>query len=98
MNYLRRIFVLAVLLLSAGASFAQPVKDSNAYRNAPKVLQAFREIVAKPSEAKPILAKPTDAKPAAKPSDTKTAAQASASPAAPKKQAKPKPVAAPPAQ
>ena len=57
-----------------------------------------KSIVAKPTEAKPIVVKPTDAKPAAKPSETKTAAQASASPAAPKKQAKPKPVAAPPAQ
>src|SRR5580700_7490731 len=56
----------------------------------------------KPANKKSVVAKPTDPKtidlkPAAKPSDTKTAAQASAAPAAPK-QAKPKPVAAPPAQ
>jgi D-alanyl-D-alanine carboxypeptidase len=52
-----------------------------------------KSVVAKPTDAKPI-----EAKPVAKPSDTKTAAQASAPAAAPKKQAKPKPVAAPPAQ
>jgi len=71
---------------------------SNDDQPAPEKPANKKSIVAKPSEAKPIVAKPTDAKPAAKPSDTKTAAQASASPAAPKKQAKPKPVAAPPAQ
>jgi serine protease Do len=48
MKYSRRILVLAVFLLSAGISFAQP---AGAFRNAPKVLQAFREIVAKPSES-----------------------------------------------
>jgi D-alanyl-D-alanine carboxypeptidase len=71
---------------------------SNDDQPAPEKPANKKSVVAKPSEAKPIVAKPTDAKPAAKPSDTKTAAQASASPAAPKKQAKPKPVAAPPAQ
>jgi D-alanyl-D-alanine carboxypeptidase len=76
---------------------------SNDDAAAPEKPANKKSIVAKPSEAKPIVAKPTDAKPtdakpAAKPSDTKTAAQASAPAAAPKKQAKPKPVAAPPAQ
>jgi D-alanyl-D-alanine carboxypeptidase len=76
---------------------------SNDDQPAPEKPANKKSVVAKPTEAKPIVAKPTDAKPtdakpAAKPSDTKTAAQASASPAAPKKQAKPKPVAAPPAQ
>jgi serine protease Do len=51
MKYLRRMLVLAVLLLSANISLAQPVKDPNALRNAPKVLQVFREVVAKPSES-----------------------------------------------
>src|SRR3954452_17765862 len=51
MQYLRRILVLAVFVLSAGATLAQQVKDPNAYRNAPKILQAFREVVAKPSES-----------------------------------------------
>jgi len=57
-----------------------------------------KSVVAKPTDAKATEAKPTDTKPAAKPSDTKTAAQAGAPAAAPKKQAKPKPVATPPAQ
>jgi len=75
---------------------------SNDDAAAPEKPANKKSIVAKPTDAKPTLkpvdTKPTDAKPAAKPSDTKTAAQASAAAAAPKKQAKPKPVAAPPAQ
>jgi D-alanyl-D-alanine carboxypeptidase len=75
---------------------------SNDDQPAPEKPANKKSVVAKPTDAKPMLkpvdTKPTDAKPAAKPSDTKTAAQASASAAAPKKQAKPKPVAAPPAQ
>jgi D-alanyl-D-alanine carboxypeptidase len=51
----------------------------------------------KPANKKSVVAKPTDAKPAVKPIDAKPTAQASAA-AAPKKQAKPKPVAAPPGQ
>src|SRR6202035_4041685 len=73
---------------------------SNDDQPAPEKPANKKSVVAKPTDAKPTLkpvdTKPTDAKPAAKPSDTKTAAQASAAAAAPKKQAKPKPVAAPP--
>jgi D-alanyl-D-alanine carboxypeptidase len=66
---------------------------SNDDQPAPEKPANKKSVVAKPTDAKPI-----EAKPVAKPSDTKTAAQASAPAAAPKKQAKPKPVAAPPAQ
>ena len=48
MKYLRRILVLALLLISTGPAFSQ---DPNLFRNGPKVLQAFRAIVAKPSES-----------------------------------------------
>ncbi len=52
MKYLRRFFVLALLLASTGTAFSQVPKfnplDS---RSSPKVLQAFREVVKKPSES-----------------------------------------------
>jgi serine protease Do len=48
MNCLRRILVLALLLAFAGTAVSQPTKIDD-LRNGPKVLKAFREVVAKPS-------------------------------------------------
>jgi serine protease Do len=48
MNCLRRILVLALLLTFAGTAVSQPTKIDD-LRNGPKVLKAFREVVAKPS-------------------------------------------------
>ena len=50
MKYLRRFSVLAIVLVFAGAAFSQPVSP-DAFRDGPKMKQAFRDVVAKPSEA-----------------------------------------------
>jgi serine protease Do len=50
MQYPRRILTLAVLLLFAGASFAQPINPAN-QRNSDKIKDVFREVIARPSDA-----------------------------------------------
>jgi serine protease Do len=49
MRYLRRFFVLAVLLVAAGSAQAQIEKKL--LRDSPDMLKTFRPVVAKPSEA-----------------------------------------------
>ncbi len=49
MRYLRHVFVLAILSLWTGAALGQAVSPDS-LRNGPKVVQVFREVVAKPSE------------------------------------------------
>ena len=51
MKYLRRLFVLALLLVSTGPAFSQVVGDPTLLRNGPKILLVFREVVAQPSES-----------------------------------------------
>jgi serine protease Do len=48
MKCLRRNLVLALLLACAGTAVSQPTKIDD-LRNGPKILKAFREVVAKPS-------------------------------------------------
>ena len=51
MKCVRRILVLALLLAFAGTAVSQPTKvNPNDMRNGPKIVQAFRSVVAKPSE------------------------------------------------
>ena len=52
MQYLRRIFVLTLVLAWSGTAFSQQMKfDPKDSRNNPKIVQAFRDVVKKPSEA-----------------------------------------------
>ena len=49
MKFLRHLVVLALLLALAGPAFSQ--LNPNTFRNGPKILELFREVVAKPSES-----------------------------------------------
>jgi serine protease Do len=50
MRFLRHLFALAIVLTLAGAGLGQPISNDS-LRNGPKVMQAFRSVVAKPSES-----------------------------------------------
>jgi serine protease Do len=50
MKPLRRVFLLALFFALAGTALSQTKVNPNDFRNGPKVVEAFRNVVAKPSE------------------------------------------------